>query len=825
MLGIGLVTYLQGLPMFGGEDPLGSAPAEDNWHHEGLTRQAARAAEWCAEAENALAFHVDYVDSYLYNPLWWFDVANGGGPDRLPVVMSSQSELVKVHFDDLIHPESVRGMWRRYLSGTAAGLVWLGHADSGTLERRVAMAQNLVGVSLHAIQDFYSHSNWIDDEDLRGRTWFEVDPDRRACVSLWTGSYELPQHLAIKPHGAYLYACTIINNLGSAGRGLMNVVCHAASPFANSSLCRWFKQCADAASPDPPETRPIGDIAPIDPPRGIVWVEPGINVDSRWMADVGVQVRGLSITGREAFERAYELAFRSSCQWLHILDHVMGDADLDGFWHTVKSQGTTREQYKSPTAPWEDFSQIPYRFISAGPYPPPQVHDDTEDWYLRLLIRTAGDAFSGTDADIVPFVNGRRFPILDHGVPPSPPPVGQAPSRTLPQTLMGHNDFEAGDVAAYIIGPIDEAPHTVALLNDARDAGETIVAALEALWVSLVRALEAMVEFLKGLWGYHADFVDEDHVVISASTLDALGVGQRHWFSLSCDGRSEGNYRISGHVEGTSETGSFPHGVRWRRYRVRFEDLHCIKESDWDRFTTSDEPFVLGLVIPHGGTQPMISWRTAPYGDVDSGETRSIGRTFTIEVPQRYGFISLACAVYESDDETPNDRDRLLAEFAGTVGSEIVEAEDTFLEVLGESVAAGWRLSSIEAVAFRRSPTVEVRSYQPRTFDRWVEGGDRVEWTLSEQASWSVDVPDTISCGCEACAVEVVLPPVKPKTSRVDFSPKPGGRRKIGKDAGREIAVDLADLDPRCRRRVSTDDPVGDVDEVPAAPRPSDGCP
>ena len=26
-------------------------------------------------------------------------------------------------------------------------------------------------------------------------TWFEVDPDRRACLSLWTGTYELPHHL------------------------------------------------------------------------------------------------------------------------------------------------------------------------------------------------------------------------------------------------------------------------------------------------------------------------------------------------------------------------------------------------------------------------------------------------------------------------------------------------------------------------------------------------------------------------------------------------------------------------------------------------------
>ena len=116
--------------------------------------------------------------------------------------------------------------------------------------------------------------------------------------------------------------------------------------------------------------------------------------------------------GQEAFEAAYELAYRSSCQWLHILEHTSwstpGSAASSG--RRSRTEGVTDDQYKTPTAPWEDFAQLPYRFISAGPYPPPQGHDDTADWYLRLLIRTAGDTFAGTNADIVPFVNGRAVP-------------------------------------------------------------------------------------------------------------------------------------------------------------------------------------------------------------------------------------------------------------------------------------------------------------------------------------------------------------------------------------------------------------------------------
>lgn len=803
---------------FGGEDPLGDAPGPENWHHEGLTKQAAASAGWSANAQNAVAFHADYLDSYLYNPLWWFDVGNGGGPDRLIVAMSSQADLVKVHFDDLVHPESVRATWRRNLSGTAAGLIWAGGAASEPMDQRVAMAQNVVGTSLHGIQDFYSHSNWIDHPDLRTQTWFEVDPELRDCLSLWTGTYELAEHLGIKPHGEFVYACTVINNLGTAGREMLNVVCHAASPMAGSSLCTWFRQCLDAQPLQPP-TIDLPLVDPVTLPPNVLWVLPGINVDNRWSAETGVRTRGLhpAVSGQAAFETAYELAYRSSCQWLHILDHVMADAGLSAFWDQVKTSGVSDSQYKTPRAPWEDFGQLPYRFISAGPYPPAVGHADPDHWYLRLLIRTSGDAFSGTNADIVPWVNGRQFPVLDHGIPPSPPPPGQPPVRTLDQSLLGHDDFEAGDAAAYIIGPLDEPPRTVSLVNDAPDVGDII----QAAGAGLARAFTSVVDAIIGLWGYHADYVGEDHWVFDAATLDAVGAGSRRYFYLECDGRSEGSFIVSGYVEGTSDTGRFSNGVPWRRFRVQFADLICVKESEWDRFTTSDEPFVLGLVIPHGGTGSMVSWRTAPYTNVNTGDTNAIGRSFTVEVPQRYGFISVACAVYESDDETPNDRDNLLTQFAGNVAGAIVQPQATFVEALAESVAAGWKIGSVEAAAFKRSPTVDVRAYQPMTFDRWVDGGQRVDWTLAQRASWEVAVPDTIEE--EACTDDVVLPPVTSKVQHLDFRPRPGGRGKVKPDRGRETTVELALLDPGGGRTAWPDDRLVE-DEPRPVPRPKDDC-
>ena len=75
---------------------------------------------------------------------------------------------------------------------------------------------------------------------------------------------------------------------------------------------------------------------------------------------------------------------------------------------------------------------------------------------------------------------------------------------------MGHNDFEAGDVAAYMIGPLDEAPRTVALLNDAPDAGD-MIHGRDRRAGPRVRSPWIDARFFKGLWGYHADFVDEAH--------------------------------------------------------------------------------------------------------------------------------------------------------------------------------------------------------------------------------------------------------------------------------------------------------------------------
>lgn len=763
MLGIGLIAHLVGsLAFFGGEDPLAPAPDGDNWHHEGLTRRAAARAGWSAEAENAVAFHTDYLDSYLYNPLWWLNVADGGGVDRLRVVMSSQADLQKVHFDDLFTTESIGAMWRRYLSGTVCGLLWVARQDVD-VDTKVSMAHNLVGVSLHALQDFVSHSNWIDDPIRRPHTWFEAAPTARAGFSLWTGSYESADHLGVKPHGAYEFECTIISNLGGVGRGLLRVACHAASPLAGSLLCQAVARC-DATQPiDPPR------VGGVDPPDGILFIKEGINVDNRWLASVGVRQRGIELTGDEAFELAYGLALRTSCQWLHVLDHAMERAGLGGFWLEVKTKGTTPDRYTKDVGPWERLDQLPYRFISTGPYPPVLDPADSGHWYLRLSVATADVSGAGTNADLVAFVDDARLQPLD---------LGPKPAGTVVDGLLGFDDHERGVEAAYYLGPFATLPKRIAILNDAPTTLDVVKAAGKAVVNAVVAFFGVIADFFLGLVGAAADFVGQNHVVIGASQLEGLATGAQIPFTIRCDGGSEGIYEVSGKVHATAVTGTDAAGVAWREYFVYVDDLFCAKESEWDRFTTSDEPFVVGVILPHGAGSSSIRWRTEPFADVDTGEHRSMNRIFSVRVARRFGFISVAAAVYESDDESAIDRDRLMDTFAGVATASTAAAEKEFGVVLAEAVASGWRPGRIEAAAFRRAATAEVVLYAPFDPDRWVYGGERIEWTLQGADHPSVDVPDTIDCGCAPDCAAVDPPPRCEPRPPISKSPPLGRPRR-----------------------------------------------
>jgi hypothetical protein len=164
-----------------------------------------------APAANALAFHCDYVDSNNYNPVWWM----GAAPKRVEAAMSTQHLLADLHFADLPSTVEIEAAFRRHMSGAVGGLLWAYDSDLDP-RLKISCTHNIIGVGLHAIQDFYSHSNWIDVDTRRNATWFEADDDLRHHSELYTGFNEqAPQH-GHEPRGTFEYACSVINNLGPA---------------------------------------------------------------------------------------------------------------------------------------------------------------------------------------------------------------------------------------------------------------------------------------------------------------------------------------------------------------------------------------------------------------------------------------------------------------------------------------------------------------------------------------------------------------------------------------------------------------------------------
>ncbi len=799
--GLGLATAAVALAAsragFGGENPLGPAPDPANWHHEALARAAARSAGFTTEAENALAFHTDYVDSYLYNPLWWAKSVPATGAHRAAVATASRHDLVKVHFDDLFAPEQVAGTWRRYLSGTVAALLWIA-SEPGDRPRR-AMAHNVIGTSLHAIQDFYAHSNWIDDPCRRHRTWFEVAASERAGFPLWTGAYELPDHLGIKHHGAYQFACTVLNRLGQAGLDvLQSTICHDASPYAGSQFCQWVRDCRDddLVAYTPP------DIAfGVTLPEDVVFARAGINVDSRWQAEVGAAERDVGLTGMEAFDTAYGLAERSSCQWVHILAGIFDRPPHEDFWQEVRTGGVATDAYDTDIAPWEDLALIPYRFISAGPYPPPAGYDDEAAWYLRLEITTADEAGAGTDADIVPIVGGGDLPVLDHAAAPG--------GGTLLDAGVAFNDFERGATAAYYLGPFPDLPGAVTLRNDAPGVLDIAAQVGASLVGAVVDAFEAVVGFLAGLAGVGADRIGDGHVVASPAELAALEPGESLARTITCAGASEGTYDVRVEIEKTTTVATGA-GFPRRTFAVTFVEVKCVEQSAFEY--GNDEPFVLGLAIPHGGGGLPEKLLAGPYDNVATGAVRDIGKTFELTVPEGPGFISVAAAAYESDLESPSDRIDLLAAFAGQAGADAEETEQSLAVFIGEAVAASWRPARVEAAAFRRGAEVELRRFAAVTPDHWVGPGATADVPLLAVGEPTcVAVPDEAATGCDGAV------PPQLVALRAILKEKPWGGERFtdAKGGGARIGEDwvVADLP-----EAVSGTPGGDRSTVAAGP-------
>jgi hypothetical protein len=185
--------------------------------------------------------------------------------------------------------------------------------------------------------------------------------------------------------------------------------------------------------------------------------------------------------------------------------------------------------------------------------------------------------------------------------------------------------------------------------------------------------------------------------------------------------------------EGSDATGE------WAEYRVSLDRLYCNHESKWDRGSDSDEPFVLALLVPLPGN--VQRHRAGPYSDVDDKESRNIGHVFqTVRIPKGSGMLSLALSLWESDDESAADRDRLLDRFAEQTDASTETPRRGFLDTLGAAIAADWRLAHIEVYAFSRVDSLRAGKVLDKPVNQWVQADKSITFRLNRSAvrDWRV---------------------------------------------------------------------------------------
>jgi hypothetical protein len=165
--------------------------AFDTGPHATITEQAMSMAGYNRAAADAVQVENWLTDYYTSAPTF---------------PKSQQCHLEKLHFDDVFTDADIDAYWKTLLKNTLAA------AAKAKADRDYVELYVVLGVSLHVVQDFYAHSNWVESSGFAGpgfdtTTYFQWRQNRwRRNGVVHTGWY--PNCLNIPedghpPHGGY----------------------------------------------------------------------------------------------------------------------------------------------------------------------------------------------------------------------------------------------------------------------------------------------------------------------------------------------------------------------------------------------------------------------------------------------------------------------------------------------------------------------------------------------------------------------------------------------------------------------------------------------
>ncbi|MCM1984493.1 hypothetical protein [Lyngbya confervoides] len=325
------------------------AQAFDTGHHADLTKDVLtdysfnRNAIEVAQVENWL------VDYYSSQP-----------------AAGLKDELALLHFDNLFTDAQVQSYWNHLTTNTQVAV------QAAARENDPLKLLALLGMSLHVVQDFYTHSNWPtlyppQKGTYRTNTWFSTASPQ----GVFTGRYD---RAGSQPeHGSYDFGL----NQDSYNRPQWD----QAYVFAYAASHEWVAQIRD-------------------------WVQ-AVNPPV-WNRALGLQ---LSAQHRQQLDQDLEAAYRIS-EWIDV-------GDEEGHW---KGRGSgSNAEFVAFTAQWT--ARADSIFVN---------HFKEKRWFAQLLPGLNGQA---PTPPTVPTVQARpihKTAVLVRTLQVAEEPVGLLESRIDP---------------------------------------------------------------------------------------------------------------------------------------------------------------------------------------------------------------------------------------------------------------------------------------------------------------------------------------------------------------------------------------------------------
>jgi hypothetical protein len=214
--------------------------AFDTWWHAECTRKAMVANGFSADARLATQvsnYLTDFFPAYsVGNEKMWHmnEKLSSMGIQRLELPADLSFEFM--HFDAIYSEADLEQNWQLLFDNTVRTLKKYAASADVKAGFRLPVLFNIIGSSLHTVQDFYSHSSWVTTITTQPMpTWYELNAVERKKLNIATGAYPDGSSTGHKNHADLNKDCSI------------RAFNKEAVEVAERASIEWVKMLMDAA--------------------------------------------------------------------------------------------------------------------------------------------------------------------------------------------------------------------------------------------------------------------------------------------------------------------------------------------------------------------------------------------------------------------------------------------------------------------------------------------------------------------------------------------------------------------------------------------------